>query len=121
MSPASMNARSSSRPPRIWALLRSGPADHWITNSTSSATSSSEEWGSGPSSAAKYRSKKLIGASPRSGRSRRAFEYELHQVALDDLQRRRARKVLEDLDRFGPGVLREPRGLEESLQLGEVR
>src|SRR5579872_1864088 len=103
MSPASMNERSSARPPRIWALLRSGPADHWITNSTSSATSSSEEWGSGPSRAAKYCSKKLIGAGMRSGRSRRALEDEFHQVALDDLQRRGAREVLEDLDRLGPG------------------
>src|SRR5437867_5388108 len=62
-----MNPHSSSRPPRNWLLRRSSPDAHWIENSTSSATRSSELWGSGPSRRLKYRSKYVIsGHHPRS-------------------------------------------------------
>jgi len=39
--------------PAIWWLFRSVPVAHSIANSTSSATMSRDEYGSGPSSAAK--------------------------------------------------------------------
>src|SRR5438445_12909831 len=119
MSPASMNARSSASPPTICRLLRSAPAAHWIANSTSSATSSSEEYGSRPSSAAKYRSKKLISRliPPTSGRGPGPIDDRLDHIALDHLQRRSAGEILEHLDRLRPGVLRQAFGLEERLQL----
>ena len=47
------DARSSWRPPTNCRLARSLPSAHWIANSTSSATNSREECGSGPSRAAK--------------------------------------------------------------------
>ena len=53
MSPASMKARSSALPPISCVALRSSPLAHSIANSTSSETSSSDEYGSGPSRASK--------------------------------------------------------------------
>ena len=51
----------------------------------------------------------------------RALDDRPDHVALDDLQRRRAREVLEDLDGLGPGVLGHALGVEERLQLLERR
>ena len=57
---AGLDERSELLAPADWRLRWSLAPAHWIENSTSSATSSKEENGSGPSSAGKYRSKKLM-------------------------------------------------------------
>src|SRR5690349_23851602 len=62
-----MKPASSSRPPRNCVLRRSAAEAHWIENSTSSETRSSELCGSGPSRSSKYRSKYVTsGHHPRS-------------------------------------------------------